>query len=1239
MITNKLINTLTSHFGFVTVLSKPSYTDPKNFFKLNTLTAFIDVTTATHTFSHDLKHIDNRLYNRMKFLSEPVINIINVNENPVLDEDRFTHIPVKYRRNKDWVNKNIYNEPFDVGNPIIFQVNIYNMTFEEFFDIETIIHMINEDSNSTLFFFETDSWSKIVNYFYLNGITISGGSTNNRHIFNNLDFTLSILLTTLCGKRIAQYATNHSSKSNIKKDLYKPNFDYKNKRTTILREFNNIIRLTKLQNFIEISKNILHNNVQFDSVIIPWDIIKVWLKIIKANPDKEDNILDMISDIFTQLKQDKTPNEIKAHIQDKYDIVSSNESNDIIWALPPEPEPENGKMVSRFHHFFRRFNVKSDKNYSFNKNIKIKNPIFNIKREFHTYKYKSRQTIKNNIINIPDNSLIEKISINPINNEINFKKEIILDKFTTNIQNILTNPKLESKTKQEKIESHLFEINEQEELKKLEKKFGKLSLLLNDMKWIVLTSSILSISNNKGYNSTCINVAENILLNIFLELNNISKDGKINRSEDGYIKNRILKNQIKTKEIKPKKVYEIIDLFEIDNLERWLDITYFEWFNELEIDSKFTMELGDLFINFYTDLLTNDKPIFIRTAKEGTFNEPYIIKINPELDHKIINQYLDVPHNTLPMVCLPDLWGKGLKGGYIKKNFINNELITDPKKGSNSHKVFNLDKAYDVVNKLNSIKFQSNELLLNYLENDGSWLLDELNKNNQEWSYRNLSIQFCKAYKGTTLYLPHYLDWRGRIYNHSFFLNYQGDDLCSSLLVFDEGQKLTESGKYYLFIAIANNHNEDNLSKESFWKRYNWVISNYSKIINLDKELIRKADKPFNFVSLALSLREYNLNPNFKIKNPIFLDATCSGMQHVSALIRDFDLATLTNLNKSKHDEKPKDFYNDVINKVNSIINEFGRQNLEYYNLAFVALNRFIAKTTIMTKIYNVSVHGMKEQFARQTKIDINKNNTIEDILLKRSDSIYKHLDEKFRFKSNSKSKNFLLYEFPSIEENETILLNTKDLYMVSKILNDFMFNEYEGLGKVYFFLTDIAKITNLLDLDIKWKAPNGLIFSQHYKKSKKSQTNIRLFGVVKEMHHLFYYDELNKIKQQNAIIPNMIHTLDASHAYAIISDSSKELGCDVITIHDCFGCHPNFMSDLHHIVRKTFILQYTNFYFLEEFRDTLIQTIKLNNHKIIERDNTTILIYKNTEYEIPKTPKLGDFDLKQIQSSTYIIS
>src|SRR6516225_3603010 len=87
--------------GFATVLSRPIFTDPKTFFKVNALTTFVETNESNRLFRSDLFDIKNRLHNRMKFLSEPEINIINILEEDVEINDRFFKFSVQYKRNGD----------------------------------------------------------------------------------------------------------------------------------------------------------------------------------------------------------------------------------------------------------------------------------------------------------------------------------------------------------------------------------------------------------------------------------------------------------------------------------------------------------------------------------------------------------------------------------------------------------------------------------------------------------------------------------------------------------------------------------------------------------------------------------------------------------------------------------------------------------------------------------------------------------------------------------------------------------------------------------------------------------------------------------------------------------------------------------------------------------------------------------------------------------------------------------
>jgi hypothetical protein len=73
--------------------------------RMNVLSTFIDASNAHNIFYSDYYSQSNKLYNRMKFLSLPEINIININRNPIDEKNRYFSLPVIYSRSEDWVYK------------------------------------------------------------------------------------------------------------------------------------------------------------------------------------------------------------------------------------------------------------------------------------------------------------------------------------------------------------------------------------------------------------------------------------------------------------------------------------------------------------------------------------------------------------------------------------------------------------------------------------------------------------------------------------------------------------------------------------------------------------------------------------------------------------------------------------------------------------------------------------------------------------------------------------------------------------------------------------------------------------------------------------------------------------------------------------------------------------------------------------------------------------------------------
>ena len=128
----------------------------------------------------------------------------------------------------------------------------------------------------------------------------------------------------------------------------------------------------------------------------------------------------------------------------------------------------------------------------------------------------------------------------------------------------------------------------------------------------------------------------------------------------------------------------------------------------------------------------------------------------------------------------------------------------------------------------------------------------------------------------------------------------------------------------------------------------------------MDKEFLLAAQNKFTFAATCLCIKELQNNPNYAVKIPVFLDATCSGIQHLAALIKDCELAKEVNLipplaELGGEKTSPADIYETLRTPINEKIRRLGREDPTFSNLEYVELSRSDVKQPIMTKTYNVT--------------------------------------------------------------------------------------------------------------------------------------------------------------------------------------------------------------------------------------------------------------------------------------------
>jgi DNA-directed RNA polymerase len=221
-------------------------------------------------------------------------------------------------------------------------------------------------------------------------------------------------------------------------------------------------------------------------------------------------------------------------------------------------------------------------------------------------------------------------------------------------------------------------------------------------------------------------------------------------------------------------------------------------------------------------------------------------------------------------------------------------------------------------------------------------------------------------------------------------------------------------------------------------------------------------------------MKEIHFNPKAIIKTPIFLDATCSGIQHLAALMKDLELGANTNLLPSNIEDKPEDIYSLLLVHINKKVNEFGMNNPEFGILESVKLTRKEIKTSVMTKVYNVTIYGISQQLQSIfTKVheDNDKNNEVATHKIKKGfESEFYHkpvkkIKDKLSesIKSNKAKTKFIC----KTHDGKSIKIGHKELYKIATIINDEIFVRFPALNSIYLYFTEITKITSKLGIPL----------------------------------------------------------------------------------------------------------------------------------------------------------------------------
>ncbi|MBI2898894.1 MAG: hypothetical protein HYY17_01790 [Planctomycetes bacterium] len=422
------------------------------------------------------------------------------------------------------------------------------------------------------------------------------------------------------------------------------------------------------------------------------------------------------------------------------------------------------------------------------------------------------------------------------------------------------------------------------------------------------------------------------------------------------------------------------------------------------------------------------------------------------------------------------------------------------------------------------------------------------------------------------LFFPHQLDHRGRAYPLPQVIHPQGDDIGRALIEFARGKPVGENGGKWLAVHLANTFG---LSKLSYAERIAWANEHRDAILDSAARPLEggrfwtTADKPWRFLAAAFEWVDFSKDGSRAISRiPVAMDGTCNGLQHMSALGRDSQGGQWTNLLPS---DRPKDIYQAVADRLAARIAEAASAGDPMARAWHGLIDRKLVKPATMTTPYGVTDDGIANQLLA----------TVWE-------------------------------RFPGRFEKE----GTAVAYL-SRNLKESIAGAVVKAVEIADWLRAVADVLALKGRGFQWRVPTGFPVIHHYLAKKERRIRTAM-GTLLLQEPDPTPGKLDLDKQIDAIVPNLVHSLDAAHMILTVEALQSRGLADFAMVHDGYAVHACDVDVMNEVLRNQFIRVHREFT-LEAFRAQIAK----------QADGI----------EIPPPPVMGALDLDEVRRADYFFS
>ena len=392
--------------------------------------------------------------------------------------------------------------------------------------------------------------------------------------------------------------------------------------------------------------------------------------------------------------------------------------------------------------------------------------------------------------------------------------------------------------------------------------------------------------------------------------------------------------------------------------------------------------------------------------------------------------------------------------------------------------------------------------------------IEDRNSGLAQKNYRTTEAVFvANKYKDDVFWIPWSFDFRGRCYPIPTSLSPQGTDFDKSLLYFNEEGPVNE---WWLAFQVATTYGLDKATMED---RIQWTRSNHELISRIAEDPDgtipewSKVEEPWCFLAATIEYHQCVITKEKQTSGlPVSVDATCSGLQHLSALALDKTAAQMVNVVPTN---KPSDGYAIVAEKAKDVLPE------HLHHL----MNRKVTKRTVMTTPYGVT-EGSARDYIRQ--------------------------------------------ELKGVE------LEKGELQAIVKAVYRYAVRQvFAGPCASMTFIQRVAgqKIKEG-NATIEWTTPSGFHVIQEYRKIELKPVQTRLLGQrMQTWLNLEWEDrQVDLNRSRTAASPNLIHSLDAALLHLVFAEWIKPF----TVIHDCVLGRSCDMDQMAFAIRDKFVEIYS---------------------------------------------------------------